>query len=108
VSVLSGRSSFFVAIAVASAVVVALIHVWVHLEVIAAGYELARETRVRHDLAEQNQKLRLELETRKDPSVIERRAREELHMATPDPAAIRLLHRNTNGPLAAAAEKKGR
>ncbi len=87
----SGRGGFYVVVTVASAVMVALIHVWVRLQVIQAGYAIARETKTRHELSEQNQKLRLELETRKDPAVIERRAREELHMATPDPAAIRVL-----------------
>jgi cell division protein FtsL len=88
---ISRRGSFYVVVLVASAVVVALIHVWVHLQVIASGYEIARETRTRHELAELNQRLRLELETRKDPAVIERRAREELHMTPPDPAAVRVL-----------------
>ena len=99
--ILRGRGTFYAALALASAVVVALIHVWIHLQVISFGYDLARESKTRHDLAEQNQKLRLELETRKDPSVIERRAREELHMTTPDPAAIRLLHVGAPGLVAA-------
>ncbi|MSP62592.1 MAG: hypothetical protein EXR72_20135 [Myxococcales bacterium] len=98
-------ATFLVALAVASAVTVALIHVWIRMQVIQVGYDLGRESKIHHDLAQQNQRLRLELETRKDPSVIERRAREELHMAPPDPGAIRVLrlaHVGNASPLAAA------
>lgn len=83
--------SVLITLAVAVAVSAALVHVWVHLQVIQAGYDLGRESRLRHDLGEQNQKLRLELAVRKDPSVIERRARTELGMAPPDPTLIRVL-----------------
>jgi cell division protein FtsL len=95
-------ATFLVSLAIASAVAAALLHVYVHLAVIHVGYDLAREAKVRHELAEQNQKLRLELEVRKDPAVIERRAREELHMAPPDPAAIRVIRAGQSGPLAVA------
>jgi cell division protein FtsL len=69
----------------------ALAHVWVHLQVIAVGYDISRETRGRHELMEQNQKLSLELRTRMDLALIERTARETLKMAPPDPRAIRVL-----------------
>jgi cell division protein FtsL len=94
-------ATFLVSIAVACAVVVALLHVYVRLQVIQAGYDLARESKARHDLVEQNERLRLELATRKDPSVIERRAREELRMTTPDPGAIRVITVGRSGPVAA-------
>jgi cell division protein FtsL len=69
----------------------ALLHVWVHLQVIAVGYDLSRETRARHDLAERNQRLKLELRTRMDLASVERAAKTELHMAPPDPRSIRIL-----------------
>jgi cell division protein FtsL len=69
----------------------ALAHVWVHLQVIAVGYDISRETRARHDLTEINQRLSLELRTRMDLAVLERAAREQLKMAPPDPRSIRLL-----------------
>jgi cell division protein FtsL len=93
-------TTFFIALAVVCATVVALVHVYIHLQVIQAGYELGRETKTRHELTEQNQRLRLELATRKDPSLIERRAREELHMQTPDPGAIRVITVGRSGPIA--------
>jgi cell division protein FtsL len=71
--------------------VAAMLHVWVHLQVIAVGYEISRETRARHELTEQNQRLMLELRTRLDLAQIERAAREQLKMVSPDPRAIRVL-----------------
>ena len=82
------------AIIVTSVLVVtlaALAHVWVHLQVIAVGYDISRETKVRHDLMEANQRLSLELRTRMDLALIERTAREQLKMVPPDPRAIRVL-----------------
>src|SRR5262245_34165655 len=79
------------ALALVLTVGAALAQVYVHLQVIETGYELSRETKLRHDLGEQNQKLRLELAVRKDPAQIERRARQELHMEAPDPRLIRVL-----------------
>ncbi len=93
--------AFLFAVAVAALVAVALVHVWVHLQVIQAGYELGRESKARHDLVEQNQKLRLELATRRNPAEIERHAREVLHMAPPDPSAIRVVRMGEAGRLAA-------
>jgi cell division protein FtsL len=85
------------------AVAAALGHVYVRLQVIQVGYVVARETRLRHDLEDQNQKLRLELAMRRDPSVVERRARQELHMEPPDPSSIRVLRLGPSGAWAAAA-----
>ena len=80
-----------IAIVVGVVAFAALAHVHLRLEVLRAGYDVSRETQRKHDLEDQNQKLRLELLTRRDPSPIDRRAREELGMAPPDPAAIRIL-----------------
>jgi cell division protein FtsL len=79
------------AVCIGVVMLAALAHVWVHLQVIAVGYDLSRETRARHDLTELNQRLSLELRTRMDLALIERAARERLHMAPPDPRAIRVL-----------------
>lgn len=83
------RHQIAVAIALVSAA--ALGHVHVRLKVLELGYALSRETRLHRELVDQNQKLRLELQTRRDPAQIERRARDELSMAPPDPATIRSL-----------------
>ncbi len=82
---------WLIVLSVAAVMAAALAHVWVHLQVIAVGYDISHETKVRHDLMELNQRLNLELRTRMDLAVIEREARERLKMAPPDPRAIRLV-----------------
>jgi cell division protein FtsL len=71
--------------------IAALAHVWVRLQMLAVGYDISRETKWRHDLGEQNQRLTLELRTRMDLAVVERIARDELKMVPPDPRAIRVV-----------------
>jgi cell division protein FtsL len=85
------RSSVLVSLIIAVVAVAALIHVWVHLQVIVVGYDISRETKLRHDLTEANQRLALELRTRMDLAVVEKLAREKLKMTAPDPRAIRVL-----------------
>ena len=80
-----------IVVAIFALAVAALAHVHLRLAVLQAGYDLSRESRQRHDLEDQNQKLRLELDTRRDPSLIERRAQTELHMAPPEPGSIRAV-----------------
>ncbi len=80
-----------IALATAVVTVAALAHVWVRLQVLSVGYDISRETRLRHDLTELNQKLALERRTRMDFAVIERYARDQLKMAPPDPRSIRVL-----------------
>lgn len=69
----------------------ALLHVMVRLQVLRAGYALSREHQAQHELTQQNQRLRLEIATRKNPATVERLARERLRMVLPDPAAIRVV-----------------
>ncbi len=89
---LRARGFLYIAtLAVALAVGTALLHVSIRLRVLRIGYALSEETRLHHELLEQNQRLRLELATRKDPAMVERVAREHLHMAVPAPAAIRVV-----------------
>jgi cell division protein FtsL len=84
-------------LAIAIGVCMALLHVSVRLRVIRVGYALSQETQIRHDLMEQNQRLRLELAARKDPGTIERLARERLKMVPPDPGAIRVVRTGKDG-----------
>jgi cell division protein FtsL len=85
--------TIFVAGVTAAITLAALAHVWVHLQVIALGYDISRETQLRHDLSEMNQRLSLELRTRLDLTTIERTAKAELKMAPPDPQSVRVLVR---------------
>ena len=86
-----GGATFQIAIVVAAVVAAALGHVHLRLAVLQAGYQLSEESHLCRALGDQNQKLRLELDTRRDPAVVERRARAELHMAPPEGSAIRTL-----------------
>ena len=76
---------------VALTVGTSLLHVMVRLQVLRAGYALSREHQAQHELTQQNQRLRLEIATRKNPATVERLARERLRMVLPDPAAIRVV-----------------
>ena len=76
-----------------SLVIVALLHVWTRLEIVRIGYALSEETKLHQTLREHEQRLRLELASRKDPAAIERIAREQLHMAPPEPSSIRIVPR---------------
>ena len=96
-----------ICIVVAACVAAALVQVYVHLQVIHVGYDLSKESKIHHELGEQNQKLRLELAVRKDPAVIERRAREELGMTPPDPRLLRVLQ-VPRDPRATAVTQGGR
>ena len=90
-----------ISLVVAAVAAVALAHVHLHLMVIQAGYAIAHETRQRHDLEDQNQKLRLELAMRRDPAAIERHARDDLRLVPPDPSAIRVLSPGSDAAAAA-------
>lgn len=80
-----------VSLVVLVAVGAALLHVMVRLQVLRTGYALSREHQTQHELTQQNQRLRLEIATRKNPATVERLARERLHMVPPDPAVIRVI-----------------
>ena len=84
-------TSWLIAVSTAMVTFAALAHVWVRLQMLSLGYEISRETRWRHDLGEQNQKLTLELRTRMDLAVVEKMARDDLHMVPPDPRLIRVV-----------------
>jgi cell division protein FtsL len=81
------------ALTLTALVIVALLHVWTRLEIVRIGYALSEQTKIHGALREHEQRLRLELATRKDPAAIERAARERLHMTPPDSTAIRVVHR---------------
>lgn len=107
-ALLDGIYSPLYGVGVAMAIVVlvgaALLHVWTRLEVIRIGYALSEQTKIHRALREHEQRLRLELATQKDPAAIERVAREQLHMAPPDPSSIRII----SGPRHASSPRGSR
>lgn len=56
---------------------------WIHLQVLDAGYQIDRLERQLHDLKRQESQLRLEAAYLSNPTLIERRAVEELGMRPP-------------------------
>lgn len=106
-SVHSPLYGVLVAVSIAVLVGAALLHVWTRLEVIRIGYALSEQTKLHRALREHEQRLRLELATQKDPAAIERVAREQLHMAPPDPSSIRIVGRAGRGPSASRLHPTG-
>ena len=80
-----------IALLCAVATVWGLTHVWVRLQLIAVGYEISRQHKIRHDLTELSQRLSLELRTRMDLGTIERLARDKLKMEPPDASKLRTI-----------------
>lgn len=81
----------FVGLITASLVFIGVLYVWSRTEVIRIGYELSLQQKIARALQEHNQRLRLELATRKDPAFVERQAREWLRMLPFQPASVRVV-----------------
>ncbi len=74
-------------------VVMVLFSAWQHFELLRHGYRLEQMQRERADEADINRHLRLEIETLRSPSRIERLATERLHMVTPGPGDASVIER---------------
>jgi cell division protein FtsL len=83
--------AFYVLVGALSAGAAALAHVWVRLQVVELGYEIAREKAAADQLAMTNARLRIEVEGLKTPARIEQLAKKDLKMAAPDPDRIRVI-----------------
>jgi cell division protein FtsL len=76
-------------------VLVILFSAWQHFEVLRHGYEIQRMQRERAAEEEVNRHLRLEIETLRSPSRIERIATKDLHLVTPKGDQAIVLERVT-------------
>jgi cell division protein FtsL len=74
---------------------VLLFSAWQHFELISHGYQLERLQRERAAEEEINRHLRLEVETLKSPSRIERIATQKLHMVAPSSEEAIVIERVT-------------
>ena len=83
--------AFYVLVAAASAGVAALAHVWVRMQVVELGYQIAREKSAGDELAMANARLRIEVEGLKNPARVEQLAKKDLKMTPPDPVKIRVI-----------------
>ena len=67
---------------------VALLLVWVRLQVVNGGYELSTARRLAHRLEQEQRELEIEIATLTSPRRLETLARERLGMAPPSPGQI--------------------
>lgn len=76
-------------------VLVILFSAWQHFELLRHGYEIQRMQRERAAEEDVNRHLRLEIETLRSPSRIERIATKDLHLITPTRDQAIVLERVT-------------
>ena len=84
----------------------AVSQVWTRLEVIDYGYKLSKVNREHTRLLEVNRRLKIEYALLKNPTYINRVARERLGMKTPVPEQVRRLRR-IKGPTRKRVAARG-
>src|SRR3954462_8819697 len=72
-------------------VAVALLHVWLRLQVVHMGYALATATKLQRQLEQENRELKVELATLTSPQRLEAMARSRLGMAEPQRGQVVIL-----------------
>jgi cell division protein FtsL len=76
------------ALAVLLAAALGVFHVWSRTQVVAAGYELGELQKAHLALTSEHDRLRIEVETLRSPTALEKVARTRLGMAPPAPGAV--------------------
>lgn len=74
-----------------SLVGLALLHVWLRLQVIQLGYVLSTTSKVQSQLGQENRELQLELATLTSPDRLEERARTRLGLREPEKDQVVIL-----------------
>ena len=74
-----------------SLVGLALLHVWLRLQVIQLGYVLSTTSKVQSQLEQENRELQLELATLTSPDRLEQRARTRLGLREPEKGQVVIL-----------------
>jgi len=69
-------------------VALGVFHIWSRTRVLATGYDLGEAAREHARLASEHDRLRIEVETLRSPSALERYARTRLGMAPPAPGSV--------------------
>ncbi|HXV83555.1 MAG TPA: cell division protein FtsL [Candidatus Binatia bacterium] len=87
------RSRRVIAIAflVLGLVGVALLHVWLRLQVVHMGYVLATTSKLQNQLEQENQELKVELATLTSPDRLEAMARQRLGLRPPEKGQVIVL-----------------
>ncbi len=70
---------------------VALLHVWLRLQVVHMGYELSTTSKLQNQLEQENRELKVELATLTSPDRLEAMARKRLGLAPPEKGQIVIL-----------------
>jgi cell division protein FtsL len=88
----SGRKNFFLPSLVGVGLVaMALLHVWLRLQVVHFGYVLSTTTKLQGQLEQENRELKVELATLTSPQRLEAMARSRLGMIEPERAQVVIL-----------------
>jgi len=72
-----------------------IFHIWSRTRVLASGYELGELQRTHARLTSEHDRLRLEVESLRSPTTLEKVARTKLEMAPPAPGTVRVAERAT-------------
>ncbi|HEY1265883.1 MAG TPA: cell division protein FtsL [Candidatus Binatia bacterium] len=88
----SGRSGVLLpALLGTGLVAIALLHVWLRLQVVHMGYALATATKLERELEQENRELKVELATLTSPQRLEAMARARLGMGQPQRGQVVVL-----------------
>lgn len=86
------RRILFPALLLGSSLVgLALLHVWLRLQVIHVGYVLSTTSKVQSQLEQENRELKLELATLTSPDRLEEKARVRLGLREPEKGQVVIL-----------------
>jgi cell division protein FtsL len=89
VSQKQGMRNFFVMVLVGLCFVsLALLQVWLRLQVVRLGYVLSTTTKLQKQLKQENRELRLELATLTSPEHLENMARQRLGLREPEKGQV--------------------
>jgi cell division protein FtsL len=72
-------------------VAVALLHVWLRLQVVHMGYVLSTTSKLQNQLEQENRELKVELATLTSPDRLEAMARKRLGLVSPDKGQVIVL-----------------
>lgn len=72
-------------------VCLALLHVWLRLQVVHLGYVLSATSKLQSQLEQENRELKLELATLSSPQRLEKMARARLGLKEPEKGQIVIL-----------------
>ncbi len=87
-----GRRRFILPVALGLGLaVMALLHVWLRLQVVHLGYVLSTRSKLQNQLEQENRELKVELATLTSPARLEAMARSRLGMIEPARAQVVVL-----------------